>query len=327
MTPIFQHAMHGLVVTQVPHAETLLDAFNPRGGLRVVDLSIHRPHSSILGIELRVTGLDPIEAERWATEHAPTTSLRIQAPLRRGRAGTLWFGRVAFEHGAPAACLRLELPFAAAFNPNQRDCWVTLTTSADTSALDSWAKEHRAMLAEQAVERIVQPILQQLDQFGVEAVAVGLSTAMRGIEPLKSASLLGCVAPVLFTSWLRAWAHTLALCAPLLKRVDAEMVAEAAPDDALRWQPMVQRLRLLSTSGESLSVSPRESETYWEEEDHASECARLRAVTGASLDGAAAVVSFLEDTAGLMLLQYRTDGATTIQLPRASPATSSTTRQ
>ena len=89
MTPIFQHAMHGLVVTQVPHAETLLDAFNPRGGLRVVDLSIHRPHSSILGIELRVTGLDPIEAERWATEHAPTTSLRIQAPLRRGRAGTL----------------------------------------------------------------------------------------------------------------------------------------------------------------------------------------------------------------------------------------------
>lgn len=313
MTPIFLHAMHGVAVTQVPHAEALLDALNPVGRLRVVDLNIRR-NASILATELQLTGLDPIHAERWASEHVQTLSLRLHTPLRRERVGTLWFGGVTFDKGAPTAWLDLELPFLATVNPNKRDCWVTLTTSPDTAALNAWAREHRAVLAENSVQRIVQPILQQLDQFGVEAVAVGLSTAMRAIEPMKSVSLLGSVAPVMYTTWLRAWAHTLAFCAPLLKHVEAEIVAEAAPDDALHWQPMIRRLRLVSTSREALSVSPRVGETYWEQDDHAPEFARLRAVTGASLDGAAAVVSFLEDTAALMLLQYRANGATTLDL-------------
>lgn len=314
MTPLFLHALHGLAVTKVPHATALLDAFNPHGRLRVADLNIQRPDSSILTVELRVTGLDPVEAERWATERALTRFLRLQTPLRQGRAGTLWFGRVGFDQATPAAWLQLELPFLAVFNPNDRDCWVTLTTSADASALNAWAKDRRTVLAEATVERVLHTILQQLDEIGVEAVAIGLRTAMRRIDPLKSTSLLGCVAPVMYTAWLGAWAQSLALCAPLLKRAEAEIVAVAADDDVLRWQPMVERLRLVSASGESLWINPRFSETHWEKEDHAHELGRLRAVTGASLDGPAAVVSFLEDIAALLLLQYRADGASAIHL-------------
>jgi len=314
MTPLFLHAMHGLAVAQVPHATALLDALNPHGRLRVADLDIQRPAPSILTIELRVTGLDLAEAERWATQRALSRSLRLQTPLRQGRAGTLWFGRVGFDQAMPAACVQLELPFLAAFNPNDRDCWVTLTTSADVLALDAWAKERRAALAEATVERLFHTILQQVDEIGVEAIAVGLRTAMRAIDPLKSTSLLGCVAPVMYTAWLGAWTQSLALGAPRLKRIEAEIVAEVAPDDVVRWHPMVERLRLLGASGESMWINPRNSETYWEEEDHADELTRLRALTGASLDGPAAVVSFLEDIAALLLLQYRADGADSIQV-------------
>lgn len=316
MTPTFLHALHGLAITKVPHAEALLDALNPLGRLRVVDLSIHR-HASILSVELQVTGLDPIDAERWASEHVRTPILRLSTPLRRDTVGTLWFGGVTLDADLPTAWLDLELPFLAIHNPNRRDCWLTLTTSSDPVALEAWAKEHRSVLAENSVQRMLHPMLQQLDHFGVEAVAVGMSRAMlTTIEPMKAVSLLGSVAPVLYTSWLRAWSHTLALCAPQLKRVEAELVAEAAPTDALHWQPMIRRLRLVSTSDQFISVSPRVSETYWEAKDHARELAQLRAVTGASLDGAAAVVSFLEDTAALMLLQYRMNGATAIHPPR-----------
>lgn len=315
MTPLFLHAMHGVAVAQVPHATALLDAFNPHGRLRVADLNIQRPDPSILAVELRVTGLDPVEAERWATERALTRFLRLQTPLRQGRAGTLWFGRVGFDQAVPAACLQLELPFLAVFNPNDRNCWVTLTTSADVSALDAWAKERRTVLAEATVERIIQPILQQLDEIGVEAVAIGMQTAMRGIEPLKSTSLLGCVAPVLYTGWLAAWTKSLSLCAPLLQRLDAEIGPQDAPDDAMTWQPAVERLQFVGRSGESLWVDPRNPATYWQEDEHASELAQLRAVTGASLDGADAVVSFIDDSAALVLLKYRADGATSAQLP------------
>lgn len=315
MTPLFLHALHGLAVTKIPHATALLDAFNPQGRLRVADLNIQRTDPSILAVELRVTGLDPVEAERWATERALTRFLRLQTPLRQGRAGTLWLGRVRFDQDTPAACLQLELPFLAVFNPNDRDCWVTLTTSADVLALDAWAKERRTAMAEASVERVLQPILQQLDEIGVEAVAIGLRTAMRGIEPLKSTSLLGCVAPVLYIGWLAAWAKSLSLCAPLLQRLEAEIGPQDAPDDALGWQPMVERLQFVSRSGESLWVNPRNPATYWLRDDHASELAQLRALTGASLDAADAVVSFIDDCAALVLLKYRANGATSEQLP------------
>jgi hypothetical protein len=36
---------------------------------------------------------------------------------------------------------------------------------------------------------------------------VGLSNAMRAIEPMKSVSLLGSVAPVMYTTWLRLGTH------------------------------------------------------------------------------------------------------------------------
>lgn len=315
MMPTFLSAIHRLVSAKVPHAHEVLDALNPRGRLRVVDLKLDRPSPSMLQIELCVTGLDPIEAERWATQQKPL--LRVHAPLRRGRAGTLWFGQAQFEQ-APPAYVRLELPFAALRNPNERDSFVTLTTCSDAPMLEAWVKNACAQLAANTVQRIANPIVLQADQFGFEAIALGLRAAMRRLEPEKAAGLLGCVAPVLFTGWLEAWAEALALSAPGLKRVEAELVAEPSADDALRWQPMVERLRLVGAVSEPVCVSPRQDERDWEEDDQAAVLARLRAVTGAKLETPASVVSFLEEVAALLLLQYRANGATEIEMPNAT---------
>lgn len=315
MMPTFLSAIHRLVSAKVPHAHELLDALNPRGRLRVVDLKLDRPSPPVLQIELCVTGLDPIEAERWATEQRPL--LRVHAPLRGGRAGVLWFGQVQFEH-APPAYARLELPFAALRNPNERGSFLTLTTCSDASTLEAWAKNARAQLAETTVQRIANPIIVQADQFGFEAIALGLRAAMRRLAPEKSATLLGCAASVLFTGWIAAWAEVLALGAPMLKRAQAEVIAEPTADDVLRWQPMVERLRLIGAGGEPVCVSPRQDESDWEEDEQGAVLARLRAVTGARLETPAAVVSFLEDVAALLLLQYRANGATEIEMPNAT---------
>jgi hypothetical protein len=310
MTPMYQTAMHSMVTSKVPHAHELLDAINPGGVLRVVDIKLDRPQPPIMQLELTVTGLDPVEAERWATAHVSPPLIRLHAPLRRGRSGTLWFGRANFEQ-PPHAFVRLELPFAALRNANERDSFVTLTTCNDPSILGMWAKNERAHLAESAVHRILQPILSQVDQLGDEAVAVGLRTAMLGLEPQKAAGLLGCTVPVLLTGWIEAWAQTIALNAPSLRQAEAILIAERTHDDAIKWHPMVQRVRLTGACGHQLKVSPREDQTYWE--IRPSEIQKLRATTGASLDTAERVVEFLEDVAALLLLQYRANGATSIQ--------------
>ena len=82
---------------------------------------------------------------------------------------------------------------------------------------------------------------------------------------------------------------------------------------------MVQRLRLIGAFGEPVWVSPRQSESYWEEDDNAAQLARVRAVTGATLDSPESVAPFLEDVvAALLLMQDRANGATEIDMPRMS---------
>lgn len=317
MTPTFLSAIHRLVLSNVPHAHELLDAINPRGTLRVLDVKLDRPREHVLQSEICVAGLDATEAELWAATHSDGPLLRVHTPLRGGRAGTLWLGRIRFDQ-TPRAYVCFELPVATHPNPNQRDSFVTLTTCRDPSVIDAWAADERARLAEKCVERTLRPVIQQAEQFGFEAIALGLRAALRALPPEQSSGLFGCTVPVLFTGWIECWAQALALRAPCLKRIEAGLAMEPQEKDAFRLQPLVLRLRLTGSAGEPLCIHTDEDESYWEEDEHAAELARLRAVTGMPLETPEAVVSFLEELAALMLMQYRANGATEIDMPQTS---------
>lgn len=317
MTPTFQSATHRLVLSNVPHARDLLDALNPHGMLRVLDLKLDRPHDSVLQSEICIAGLDPIEAELWTAAHSEGPLLRVQTPTRSGRAGMLWFGRIHFEQ-LPQAYVCLELPLATRPNPNERDSFMTLTTCNDQATIDAWAADERERLAEDGVERFLRPVIQQAEQFDFEAVALGLRTAMLHLAPTKAAGLLACTVPVLMTGWIRACTQVLTLTAPRLTRVAAELSAEYSDGESPPGHPSIDRLRLTGSHGESLWVRPSESETHWEEDEQQPQIERLRALTGTGLETPEAVVSFLEDLAALMALRYRAQGATEINLPSAS---------
>lgn len=317
MTPTFRSAIHRLVLSNVPHARDLLDALNPHGMLRVLDLKLDRPHESVLQSEICIAGLDPIEAELWTAAHSEGPLLRVQMPTRSGRTGMLWFGRIHFDQ-LPQAYVCLELPLAARPNPNERDSFVTLTTCSDQATIDAWGTVERERLAEEGVERFLQPVIQQAEHFGFEAVALGLRTAMLHLAPTKAAGLLACTVPVLMTGWIRAWAQVITLSAPRLRRVEAEFAAEYSDGESPPGHPRVERLQLTGSHGESLSVHPNDSETCWEEDEQQPQLERLRTLAGTGLETPEAVISFLEELAALMLVQYLGTGSTQIDLPGPS---------
>lgn len=321
MTPDTLTPQQRVVLAHTPHVHQLLDALNPHGALRVHDLNLDQSSPHVLEVECRVSGLDPAEAISWAEANSNGPMLRVHAPTIRTRACTLWFGKVRFQH-LPDAYLRLEVPLATLAQPMEHESFLVLTSHADVKTLDEWAANERERLAENGVERYLRPILLQSEAFGFEAVALGLREALLRLAPEKAAGLLGCTTPVLMTAWIHAWTQALALRAPRLRGVAAELMyehteatvrAQIDQSDVYHAQPSVSRIRLTATSGESRWVRAEMSETDFDEAPE--ELDGLRALTGATLSDSQQAVSLLQDLAALLLTNFRALGTTLLEWP------------
>lgn len=304
-----------LVLSYAPHLHQVLDALNSHGALRIHELNTEPAAAPLLQVVCRASGFDPLEVESWAEANTDGPILTVHMPTFLARARTLWFGKVRFK-SLPDAYLRLEVPLATLVNPMVHESLLVLTSHADAPTLDNWAADERDRLAEECVTRYLRPVILQSQALGFESIALGLRTAMLRLTPTKAAGLLACTVPVLTSGWILSWAQSLALTAPGLKRIEADIRIEFTP----HGQPCVEQLCLTGVRGESMSVYPNKSESYWEDDEQRSTHEALCKLTGAELNTPETVVTFLEEVAALLLTHYRARNATEIELPRANGA-------
>lgn len=322
MTPLSLTDPQRLVLSCSPHLIRLLDALNVRGDLRVLDLRPDRSTVDVLQIECHVLGLHPNDALAWADGHSQTPMLRVRAPTARLRAGTVWFGKVQFE-GLPDAYLRLELPLESAANAH--GSWLVLTSHADATVLDAWAREEREHLAEQSIAHYLEPALLQSESFGYEAIALGLREALLKLPPARATDLLARTVPVLMTAWVRAWREAIAARAPGLQRVEADLVFEHTEDtvraqiyrmDSFRAAPSVNRMQLFGSAAAPMWVWQEQRKTYYEDEEQ--ELERLCVLTGAAFASAEAAAAFLDELEAFVLVHFQAHGTTQIEWLAAS---------
>jgi hypothetical protein len=329
MTPLSLTDQQRLVLAYSPHLTRLLDALNVRGDLHVLDLNPDRTTVDVLQIESRVQGLHPSEALAWARGHSQAPLLRVHAPTARFRASTLWFGKVQFE-GLPDAYLRLEVPLESIVTPSAQALaedatWLVLTSHADATVLDAWAKQERERLAEESVTQYLEPVMLQLESFGYEAIALGWRAALLKLPPVRATDLLARTVPVLMTAWVLAWREAIAARAPGLRGVEGEVVLEHS-EESVQAQicqmgsshaaPCVHRMQLIGSPGEPMWVWHAQRETHFEEKPQ--ELERLRVLTGAALASVEDAVAFLEELEAFVLIHLQAHGTTRIEWTVAS---------
>ena len=319
MTPDLLTARQRLLLATSPHLQRLLDDLNPRGTLRVRELTLDAATTKALTLHCAVSRLDPAAALAWAEAHVEGAALHVQAPTLHERAGTLWFGKVRVP-GLPSAYLRLELPYESI----ARRAWIVLMSDVDLAALERLGATERARLAESTVERALRPVISQAEAFGFEAIALGVRESMRRLAPSPAASLLAHTVPVLMTAWVDAWGQWLALIAPYLERVEADIELQYGEETFRFGRPDVSGLRLFGSQGDSMPVSPGDGATYGEEDDERLE--RLCAVTGMVLGDAEEAVGFLDEITALMRLLYQSHGVAELHFGRLRGAQGSAAR-
>lgn len=308
-----------IILSNVPHAHALLDALNVTGRLRVVDVTIHRSATGLLHCDIDVTGLDPIEAEHWAAAHSDEALLTARSAIRDGRVGTLWFGRIHFQ-APPQLYVRLELPlYKKPKHPEERS-FISISSSSDATALERWGDEERTRLAQTAVERTVWPLIQQAEHLGYFAVALGLRAAMERLGSLAAEELLAATAPVMMSGWIAALIRSVALSAPELARITAVVAKEVRRLEPQDSRPVFRLIQLISKSGENVALDPHLDTAYWAAEAQASIFAKVHAVTGTHFDSPIALVGFLRMLSTTLLLQYRVDGSTQLDLAETATA-------
>lgn len=322
MIPLSLTDQQRLALSCSPHLTRLLDALNVRGDLLVLDLRPDRSTVDLVQIECHVLGLHPSDALAWADDHSHTPMLRVHAPTARLRAGTVWFGKVQFED-LPDAYLRLEVPLESM--SNAYGSWLVLTSQAEATVLDAWAKEERERLAEESITQYLEPVLLQSESFGHEAIAVGLRAALLKLPPGRATDILARTVPVLMTAWVRAWREAIAARAPGLRSVEAELAFEHTEDtvraqihqmDSFHAAPSVSRMQLFGSAPEPMWVRHEQRETYYEEEEQ--ELERLCVLTGATFASADEATAFLDELDAFVLANFQAHGTTLIEWPAAS---------
>jgi hypothetical protein len=145
---------------------------------------------------------------------------------------------------------------------------------------------------------------------------------MERLSLLAAEELLAATAPVMMSGWIAALVRSIAHSAPQLARITAVVAKEVRRSESQDSRPVFRLLHLVSKRGEHVALDPHLDTAYWAEQAQAPVFENVHAVTGTHFDSPIALVGFLRTLSTTLLLQYRADGSTQINLAETAEAVS-----